>query len=163
NPGSMPMTRPFARFAPRLAASITPERPPVIRIAPAPAMFAPTVSAARSASGEGRSPGSLSLLPMTAMRYGRAISGDASRSSPRRTVGDVLLQSGQAVVARGPLIAHSGLLHDAPRADVLGNADRDDAVESDRTEPAAQAGDRGFGAVSAVPGGPPVVIGELHF
>src|SRR5205823_1923303 len=143
-------------------ATITPERPLEISNAPAPAMFAQTVSAARSASGEGRSPGSLSLLPMIARRYGRAISGDASRRSPHRPFSDVLLQSGQAVVARCPLIAHSGLLHDAPRADVLGNADRDDALEADRTEPAAQAGDRGFGAVSAVPGGPPVVIGELH-
>ncbi|MFN8644199.1 MAG: hypothetical protein U0802_22025 [Candidatus Binatia bacterium] len=45
----MPTTTPPARRAPRLAAAMTPPRPPVTSVAPRPATAAPIASAVRNA------------------------------------------------------------------------------------------------------------------
>src|SRR5688572_1780627 len=66
-PGRIPMTRPPAFFAPRLTASITPERPPVTTTAPRSASSFPTSSPARSARAGTGSLGVRALLPMTVM------------------------------------------------------------------------------------------------
>src|SRR5688500_4421163 len=63
----MPMTRPPAFLAPRLTASITPERPPVTTTAPRSASSFPTSSPARSARAGTGSLGVRALLPMTVM------------------------------------------------------------------------------------------------
>src|SRR5206468_11166043 len=60
-------TSPPALFAPRLTASITPERPPVTTTAPRSASSFPTSSPARSARAGTGSPGLRALLPMTVM------------------------------------------------------------------------------------------------
>src|SRR5436309_7801305 len=66
-PGRIPITSPPAFFAPRLTASITPERPPVTTTAPRSASSFPTSSPARSARAGTGSPGLRALLPMTVM------------------------------------------------------------------------------------------------
>src|SRR5438105_7827143 len=70
-PGRMPTTSPPADLAPRLTASITPERPPLTTTAPRSASRRPTSSAAASARGGTASFASRALLPMTVMRSGR--------------------------------------------------------------------------------------------
>src|SRR5256712_3560885 len=73
SPGRIPITRPPALFAPRLTASITPERPPVTTTAPRSASSFPTSSPARSARAGTGSPGLRALLPMTVMTGFRVI------------------------------------------------------------------------------------------
>src|SRR5271167_4044207 len=83
--------------------------------------------------------------------------------SPPLPHGDVLLQAFRAVVVDEPLVAHSCLLHDPPRADVLWQGDGHDAVKADRAEAVGQHGDRRLGGVSLVPGGTGVVVSEVDF
>src|SRR6266545_1476777 len=66
-PGRIPMTSPPACCAPRLTASMTPERPPVTTMAPRSASSFPTSSPARRASAGTGSAGLRALLPMTVM------------------------------------------------------------------------------------------------
>ena len=71
NPGRIPMTRPPALFAPRLAASMTPDKPPETTMPLRSAMRRPTSSAMRSALPGTGSRGSIALFPMIVMRVGR--------------------------------------------------------------------------------------------
>src|SRR5205809_8133783 len=80
---------------------------------------------------------------------------------PLAPAGDVLLETDEPVIRGGADVAHAGLLHDAPRADVLREADRDDLVEPDRAKTVTQHRDRGFRPIALAPRARQVVIGEL--
>src|SRR5439155_19749916 len=82
-------------------------------------------------------------------------------SPPGVADGGVLLQIGEPAVGREPDIGHAGLFHVAPSANVLGEADRDDLLETTRLEAVAQDRLRGLGAVALVPRDRQVVVREL--
>src|SRR5436309_9606676 len=88
-------------------------------------------------------------------------SSEGMSSPPAVAVRDVLLQIGKPVIGREPDVGHAGLLHDAPRADVLGEADRDDLLETTHPEAVAQDRLRGLSAVAPPPRVRQVVVREL--